>query len=232
MYISTASTPTDRLVSLTSALQTLLTRNLRLNLKPLEARNQAKNLPLDFVCDTYRFGLIPLFSRSPKYPELPVPAQKWPPLPDKAARDPVNKLSGWFCKLSDHIWVCTHSRYFLVKVLVMKQCFQLCPVIRRMGFPGSTHGKEPTCQCRRHKRLRVRSLGQEDPLEEETATHPSIFARRIPRTAAPGSPVPGVRGPGMTEATCAQREEILAQRNWTAIKITILTEFSNSRGIR
>ena len=33
-----------------------------------------------------------------------------------------------------------------------------------LGFPGGTSGKEPTCQCRRHKRLRLipgsgRSLG-------------------------------------------------------------------------
>ena len=32
----------------------------------------------------------------------------------------------------------------------------------------------------------VRSLGQEDPLEKEMATHSSIFAWRIPRTEEPG----------------------------------------------
>ena len=31
----------------------------------------------------------------------------------------------------------------------------------------------------------VRSLGQEDPLEKETATHSSILAWRIPRTEEP-----------------------------------------------
>ena len=31
----------------------------------------------------------------------------------------------------------------------------------------------------------VRSLGREDPLEEATATHPSILAWRIPRTEEP-----------------------------------------------
>ena len=30
------------------------------------------------------------------------------------------------------------------------------------------------------------SLGQEDPLEKEMATHPSILAWRIPRTEEPG----------------------------------------------
>ena len=32
----------------------------------------------------------------------------------------------------------------------------------------------------------VRSLGQEDPLEEEMTTHFSILAWRIPRTGEPG----------------------------------------------
>ena len=33
---------------------------------------------------------------------------------------------------------------------------------------------------------RVRPLGQEDPLEEEMATHSSILAWRTPRTEEPG----------------------------------------------
>ena len=34
--------------------------------------------------------------------------------------------------------------------------------------------------------LQVRSLGREDPLEKEIATHPSILAWEIPRTEEPG----------------------------------------------
>ena len=34
--------------------------------------------------------------------------------------------------------------------------------------------------------MQVLSLGQEDPLEEEMATHSSILAWRIPRTEEPG----------------------------------------------
>ena len=34
--------------------------------------------------------------------------------------------------------------------------------------------------------MRVQSLGQEDPLEEGTATHSSILAWRIPWTEEPG----------------------------------------------
>ena len=34
--------------------------------------------------------------------------------------------------------------------------------------------------------MQVQSLGGEDPLEEEMATHSSILALRIPRTEEPG----------------------------------------------
>ena len=45
-----------------------------------------------------------------------------------------------------------------------------------MGFPGDASGKESTCQCRRCKRNGLKSLGREDPLEEEMAPHSSILA--------------------------------------------------------
>ena len=86
------------------------------------------------------------------------------------------------------------------------------------GFPGGASGKEPACQCRRHKRpgldpwarkipwrkawqppmtqmvknlpavqeTWVQSLGREDPLEKDMATHFSILAWRIPWTEEPG----------------------------------------------
>ena len=34
--------------------------------------------------------------------------------------------------------------------------------------------------------MQVRSLGQEDPLEKEMATHSSVLATRIPQTEEPG----------------------------------------------
>ena len=46
------------------------------------------------------------------------------------------------------------------------------------GFPDGASGKEPACQCRRHKRW-VQSLGEEDSLEEGMAMHSSILAWRI-----------------------------------------------------
>ena len=70
-------------------------------------------------------------------------------------------------------------------------CTQCCPPLSKavmliytcgMGFPG----KEPACQCRRHKEMWVPLLGQKDPLEEGTVTHFSILAWRIPWTEEPG----------------------------------------------
>ena len=55
-----------------------------------------------------------------------------------------------------------------------------------MGFPGGASGKESACQFRRHNETQIRSLGWEDPLEEEMATHSSILAWRIPCPEEPG----------------------------------------------
>ena len=51
---------------------------------------------------------------------------------------------------------------------------------------GGASGKESASQCRRRKKRGFSSLGWEDPLEEEMATHSSILARRIPLTEEPG----------------------------------------------
>ena len=48
-----------------------------------------------------------------------------------------------------------------------------------LASPNAPSGKDPACQCRRHESP-VQSLGQEDPLEKEMATHSSIIAWRIP----------------------------------------------------
>ena len=51
--------------------------------------------------------------------------------------------------------------------------------------------------------MRVQSLGQEDPLEEEMATRSSILAWRIPWTEEPGElQSMGSQTPDTTEDTC------------------------------
>ena len=51
-----------------------------------------------------------------------------------------------------------------------------------LGFLGGTSGKEPAYQCRE---TWVPSLGREDLLEKEMATHSSVLARGVPWTAEP-----------------------------------------------
>ena len=50
-----------------------------------------------------------------------------------------------------------------------------------MGFPGVSVVKNPPAM----QEMWVRSLGQEDPLEKEVATHSSIFAWNTPWTEEP-----------------------------------------------
>ena len=52
----------------------------------------------------------------------------------------------------------------------------------QMCLPGGSASKEPPAV----QKTRARSLGQEDPLEEEMATHSSVLAWRIPWTDEPG----------------------------------------------
>ena len=55
------------------------------------------------------------------------------------------------------------------------------------GFPHSSVGKESACSAEDLGLIPgVRSLGQEDPLEEEMATPSSILASEIPWTEEPG----------------------------------------------
>ena len=49
-------------------------------------------------------------------------------------------------------------------------------------FPGGSDGKATSCK----RETWVQSLGQEDPLEKEMATHSSTLAWRIPWMEEPG----------------------------------------------
>ena len=51
-----------------------------------------------------------------------------------------------------------------------------------LGFPGGSVGKESA----RNAGTGVRSLGWEDPLEKELATHSSILTWEVPWTEEPG----------------------------------------------
>ena len=53
------------------------------------------------------------------------------------------------------------------------------------GFPSGSVAKNPPA-VQEIQETRVRSLGQEDPLEEDMATQSTILAWRIPWTEEPG----------------------------------------------
>ena len=53
-----------------------------------------------------------------------------------------------------------------------------------IDFPGGSDGKASAY----NQETRVQSLGQEDLLEEEMATHSSILPWKIPWTEEPGRP--------------------------------------------
>jgi len=55
------------------------------------------------------------------------------------------------------------------------------------GFPGGSVVKNPPAKQEMQK-TQVQSLGCEDPLKEEMATHSSILAWKIPWTEEPGGP--------------------------------------------
>ena len=57
--------------------------------------------------------------------------------------------------------------------------------MRGLGFPGSTNGKEPVCQCRRHRRQRIEPWVGKIPWRR--AQQPtSVFLLENPRTEEPG----------------------------------------------
>ena len=67
-----------------------------------------------------------------------------------------------------------------------------------MGFPGGSSGKANTGDVREV----VRSLGWEDALEREIATHSSILAWRLPWTEEAGGYCPwACKELDMTEST-------------------------------
>ena len=86
------------------------------------------------------------------------------------------------------ICVCVHKTYVCVYMYIIG------------SFSGGTVVKNPAANARAEG-VWVQSLGQEDPLEEETATHSSILAWRIPWTEEPG----GLQSTELQESDTTER---------------------------
>ena len=70
----------DHTGSFKVALLELFIKNLKLNFQKASQGQEShtKGLTSDSTYDIYRFGWTPLFSKSPKYPKIPVPARRQP----------------------------------------------------------------------------------------------------------------------------------------------------------
>ena len=69
--------------------------------------------------------------------------------------------------------------------------------MRTMGSPVVQQAKNPPAM----QETQVQSLGQEDALEKETATHSSILSWEIPGTEEPG----GLQSMGLQESDIIQQ---------------------------
>ena len=97
--------------------------------------------------------------------------------------------------------MCQHSTYkcMIDIFLIFQVSFQAIFISRRSGwiyllyksnfakydFTSGSSGKESTCNAG-GRGIRVQSLGWEDTLEEEMATHSSFLVWKIPWTEEPG----------------------------------------------
>ena len=80
------------------------------------------------------------------------------------------------CRFKHKNWIVL-TFYLRRKLNITFSHFQtFCCPNYRWGFPGAASVKESACHP---QETQVWSLGWEDPLEEEMATHSSILARRI-----------------------------------------------------
>jgi len=70
--------------------------------------------------------------------------------------------------------------------LFKKWCWENWTVTSKRGASPMAHWGKKLPVMLETQETWVRSLGQEDPLKEEVATHSSILAWEIPRTEEPG----------------------------------------------
>ena len=71
--------------------------------------------------------------------------------------------------------------------------------------------------------MQVRSLGQEDPLEEGMATHSSIHAWKFPWTEEPG----GLQFTGSQRVKYNRSDLSMHQKKKRKLKLTLFIDFAN-----
>ena len=94
-----------------------------------------------------------------------------------------------------------------------------------MGFPGGTGGKEPACQCRRHKRPRFHPWVGKIPWRRSWQPTPVFFPGESPWTEKPGglqsigSQESGMTEPAMHAWTCRRNSWKFLEAEWSLFLI-------------
>ena len=93
-------------------------------------------------------------------------------------------------------WVTFTQSELIMSTIHYKSCPD-SPNFRtiKTDLPGGSSGKEPTYECRRHKRYRLSLWARKIPLEKGMTTHSNILAWEIPWTEKPD------KSSDMTKAT-------------------------------
>ena len=76
--------------------------------------------------------------------------------------------------------------------------------------------KKSACQCTEMQETQVQSLGQEDALEEEMATHSSILTWKIPWTEEPGDLFACCKESNTTERTHSSRPNLTSESEFVS----------------
>ena len=90
--------------------------------------------------------------------------------------------------------------------------------INNLGFPGGASGKEPTCQCRRHKRLRSDPWVGKIPWRGKRQPTPVFLPGESPWTEEPG----GLQSMGSQGRTQLKRLSTQAQFLYINVKSSFI----------
>ena len=93
----------------------------------------------------------------------------------------------WAMTLTSLFWTCCSCAHLtrLCSLLLWSPEILLTYLYKTWDFPGGTSGKEPTCQCRRHKRYRFHPWVGKIPRRRAGQSTPVLLPGASPRTEEP-----------------------------------------------
>ena len=93
----------------------------------------------------------------------------------------------WAMTLTSLFWTCCSCAHLtrLCSLLLLSPEILLTYLYKTWGFPGGTSRKEPTCQCRRHKRCRFDPWVGKIPWRRVWQLIPVFLPGESPRTEEP-----------------------------------------------